>query len=136
MDGGRATVMQIANVRSIGKAQLQAFDWTGVERVLFKTENSNHWTDGAFYEKFVYLEPDGAEFLVEHGIRLTGIDYLSIDQYKSHSHPSHLILLKENVVILEGLDLSRVPPGPYNMVALPLNLTDADGAPARVILMD
>ena len=131
---GRATVFKIPRVRSIGRADLERLDWTGVERVLFKTENSRHWADGKFYEDFVYLDPDGAEFLVERGIRLVGIDYLSIDKFKSESHPSHFVLLKKNIPILEGLNLSAVPAGEYTLVALPLNLQDADGAPTRVIL--
>jgi arylformamidase len=109
-------------------------NWNGVERVLFKTENSKHWQDGKFFEEFVYLDPDGAQFLVERGVRLVGIDYLSIDKFNSESHPSHFVLLQKNIVILEGLDLSAPPSGEYTLVALPLNLRNADGAPARVIL--
>jgi len=133
---GRATVFEVPGCSSIGRAELQRFDWTGVERVLFKTENSRHWQDGAFYEHFVYLEPEGAEFIAQQGVKLVGIDYLSIDKFKSDSHPSHIVLLTKNILILEGLNLSSVPAGEYTMVALPLNLRDADGAPARVILMN
>ena len=131
---GKATVFEISGVRSLGRAQLERLSWTGVERVLFKTENSKHWQDRQFYEDFVYLEPDGAEFLAQHGLRLVGIDYLSIDKFKSESHGSHFVLLKRNILILEGLNLSAVPAGEYTLVALPLNLRDADGAPTRVIL--
>jgi arylformamidase len=67
-------------------------------------------------------------------VRLVGIDYLSIDKFKSESHPSHFVLLKKDIVILEGLNLRGVPAGEYTLVALPLNLQGADGAPARVIL--
>ncbi len=73
---------------------------------------------------------------MEHGLRLVGIDSLSIDRFDSEHHPTHLVLLPKNVVILEGLNLSEVAPGRYHMVALPLNLQNADGAPTRVILMD
>ena len=132
---GKATVFDVPGVRSLARAALERLNWTGPpERVLFKTENSRHWQDGKFYEEFVYLEHDGAEFLVERGVRLVGIDYLSIDKYKSESHPSHFVLLKKDIVILEGLNLSAVPAGEYTLVALPLNLQDADGAPTRVIL--
>jgi arylformamidase len=131
---GKVTVFEIASARSIGRAQLERFDWTGVERVLLKTENSSHWNDGRFYEEFVYLEPDGAEFLVERGVRLVGIDYLSIDKFQSESHPSHFVLLKKNILIIEGLNLNAVPQGNYTIFALPLNLQDADGAPTRVVL--
>jgi arylformamidase len=131
---GKATVFEIPSARSIGRTQLEEFDWTGIERVLLKTENSKHWNDGKFYEEFVYLEPDGAQFLVERGVRLVGIDYLSIDKFQSESHPSHFVLLKKNIVLLEGLNLNAVLQGNYTIFALPLNIQDADGAPTRVIL--
>jgi arylformamidase len=132
---GSASVVETPGISSIGRRDLEAFSWNGVERVLFKTDNSKHWQDGKFYEEFVYLEPGGAEFLCEQGIRLVGIDYLSIDKFKSESHPTHFVLLTRDIVILEGLNLSAVPAGVYTLVALPLNLQDADGAPTRVILM-
>ena len=133
---GPAMVVNLDNVRFITRADLEPVNLQGCKRVLFKTENSNHWDDGQFYENFVYLEPDGAEWLVEHGVRTVGIDYLSIDPFRSQGHPSHFVLLGNDVAILEGLNLSRIAPGRYHMVALPLNLQDVDGAPTRVILMD
>ena len=105
-----------------------------MERVLFKTDNSKHWTDGRFYEEFIYLEAEAAEILVELRVKLVGIDYLSIDKFHSEKHPSHFVLLGRNVVIVEGLNLLNVPPGKYHMTALPLNLQDVDGAPTRIIL--
>jgi arylformamidase len=131
---GPATVFAIHNPTSIGKSDVENLPLKGVERVLFKTENSKHWGDGKFLEDFVYLEPEAAQILVNRGVRLVGIDYLSIDKFRSEKHPSHFVLLEKNVVIIEGLNLSRVTPGPYRMTALPLNLQDADGAPTRVIL--
>ena len=131
---GKATVFEIAGVRSIGLGNLEHRKWDGIERVLFKTDNSQHWQDEKFYEEFIYLEPDGAEFLVQRGIHLVGIDYLSIDEFKSEKHPTHFALLTRDIVILEGLNLSKVPAGEYTLFALPLNLQDADGAPSRVIL--
>jgi len=132
---GPAIVVQIRGVSSIQRNHLTPLNWTNVQRVLFNTDNSTHWNDGTFYEKFVYLEPDAAEFLVEQGVRLVGIDYLSIDPYKSEKHPTHFVLLSRNVIIIEGLNLSQIAPGAYQMVALPLNLQSGDGAPARVILI-
>jgi len=132
---GPATVVQVAGVRSITRTHLESLPWDGVRRVLFKTDNSDHWNDGTFYESFVYLEPEAAEFLTQQGVRLVGIDYLSIDAYKSEKHPTHFVLLPRNVVIIEGLNLSHVAPGQYQLVALPLNLQSGDGAPARVILI-
>jgi arylformamidase len=133
---GNATVFEIPGVRSISRSDLQQFQWNGVERVLFKTDNSNHWEDGKFYEQFVYLQPDGAEFLVQCGVQLIGIDYLSIDNFHSDAHPAHLILLRKNILLLEGLNLKNISPGEYTICALPLNLQNADGGPARVILMN
>ena len=133
---GKVTVFEIPEALYLGRTELERLNWDGVERVLFKTENSSHWQDGKFYEEFVYLEPDGAEFLVQQGLRLVGIDYLSIDKFRSQSHPSHFVLLKQNIPIIEGLNLAAVPAGEYTLVALPLKLQDADGAPARVILMN
>ncbi len=133
---GKVTVFEIAGVASIGRAEIERLNWNGVERVLFKTENSKHWNDENFLKDFVYLEPAGAEFIAGCRVRLVGIDYLSIDQYKSASHPTHHVLLGKDIVILEGLNLNSVPPGEYTLLALPLNLQDADGAPARVVLMN
>jgi len=133
---GKATVAEISGVRSISKRELLPLKWEGVERVLFKTENSKHWHDGSFYEEFVYLEPEGARFLVERGIQLVGIDYLSIEKFRAEKHLTHFTLLEKDVVIIEGLDLSHVAPGEYSMVALPLNLLGTDGGPTRVILIN
>jgi arylformamidase len=131
---GPATVLEVPSVRSVGRTELEKFKWNGAERVLLKTENSKHWKDGKFFEEFVYLEPDGAQFLADRGVRLVGIDYLSVDKFRSPSHPSHFVLLKKDIVIVEGLNLNAVPAGDYTMFALPLNLQGSDGAPARVIL--
>jgi arylformamidase len=133
---GPAIVLEIPTVLSIGRADLQELDFDGMQRVLFKTDNSQHWSDEKFYEQFVYLEPEAAELLVERGVKLVGIDYLSIDKFKSERHPTHFVLLRRNVVIVEGLNLSQVKAGKYHMTALPLNLQDVDGAPTRVILTD
>ncbi len=109
----------------------------GAERVLFRTRNSGFWAKGKrdFSTDFVGVSVDGAGWLVERGIRLVGIDYLSIAPYKQ-SIPAHRALLEPGIVVLEGLDLSRISPGPYELYCLPLKLAGSDGAPARVILID
>src|SRR6185369_5419698 len=86
---GPVTVIQIAGVPSISRKHLEAVNWNNIQRVLFKTDNSEHWNDGAFYESFVYLEPDAAQFLADSGVRVVGIDYLSIDRYQSSQHSVH-----------------------------------------------
>ena len=132
---GAAQVVDLTGVTLIGRADLEPQLENGVERVLFKTDNSAHWDDDGFYEEFASLTPDGAQFLVERGVRLVGIDYLSIERYRSVDHATHFVLLEHSVVILEGLNLRDVSTGHYQLVALPLKLDQADGAPVRAILM-
>lgn len=103
-------------------------------RVLFKTANSRLWSGSAFVPHFTGLSADGADFLVESGARLVGIDYLSIEASHSAGAPAHKRLLESGIIIVESLDLSSVPPGEYELICLPLRLSGLDGAPARVVL--
>lgn len=109
---------------------------SGTSRLLLKTRNSRLWEcrEKEFVKDFVGISLDGAEWLVRIGVKLVGIDYLSIAPYK-HSLPTHQVLLKPGIVILEGVDLSAVSPGIYNLYCLPLKLVGSDGAPARAILI-
>jgi arylformamidase len=109
----------------------------GADRVLFRTRNSDLWARGEnkFVEDFVAITEDGARWLVERGIRLVGVDYLSVAPYGA-SAPTHQRLLCAGVVLVEGLNLSDVSPGMYQFVCLPLKIVGCDGAPARAILMD
>lgn len=109
----------------------------GVERVIFKTRNSSYWLkkEQVFEADFVAVSADGAEALVKRGIRLVGIDYLSIAPFKN-SRPTHEILLKSEMVILEGVKLNDVPPGMYTLICLPPKLGGSDGSPARAVLVD
>lgn len=108
-----------------------------VTRVLFKTRNSQIWERGEaeFQPDFVGIDAGGAEYLVKLGIKLVGIDYLSIAPYKK-SKPTHQILLNANVVIIEGLDLTHIQAGVYELVCLPVKFGGSDGAPARTILIE
>lgn len=110
---------------------------SGVTRLLFKTKNSSFWTSGdsEFRTDFVGLSEDGAQALVERGIRVVGIDYLSIAPYKQ-SRPTHETLLKAGMIIIEGLNLQEVTTGYFTLICLPLKLAGSDGAPARVALID
>lgn len=105
-------------------------------RVLFKTRNSEYWTDeeANFQADFVGLSDDGARYLVKRGVKLVGVDYLSVAPYKD-SRPTHEILLEAGVVIVEGLNLSEVSQGRYTLYCLPLKIAGSDGAPARAILI-
>jgi arylformamidase len=100
------------------------------ERVLFKTSNSELWSRDEFAHDFVSLEEDGARLLVDRGVRLIGIDYLSVGDEGAHH-----VLLEAGVVAIEGLDLRGVDPGEYQLVCAPLKLVGSDGAPARVFLL-
>lgn len=108
----------------------------GTERVLFLTRNTARglMRSPRFHTDFVALAADGAQWLVDRGVRLVGVDYLSIAPYDALA-PTHRILLKAGVVIVEGLDMTDVEPGDYTLVCLPLKLQGAEGAPARAILL-
>lgn len=110
----------------------------GSIRVLFKTRNSAFWNADKpeFHSDFTYLDLAAATWLRDQGAKLIGIDYLSIEKFKSPGHPTHLALLSKGIVILEGLNLSDVPPGKYELICLPLRLRSnlGDGAPARAVL--
>ena len=106
-------------------------------RLLLKTSNSALWGAGpqSFEERYVHLDKKAARWLVERGVRLVGFDYLSVDGYPSDETPVHRELLGAGLVIVEGLDLSGVTPGVYQLVALPLKVIGADGAPVRAVLI-
>jgi arylformamidase len=110
----------------------------GTERVLFKTRNSAFWNEPEpqFHSDFTHLSTDAATWLAERGAKLVGIDYLSIEKFKSPGHPTHLALLTKGVVIVEGLNLADVPAGRYELMCLPMRLRShlGDGAPARAVL--
>ncbi len=107
----------------------------GIERVLFKTRNSHFWPGKEFRTDFVGVDEGGAEALVELRLHLVGIDYLSIAPYHA-SGPTHKILLRSEIAILEGCDLARVKPGLYTLIALPTKFGGADGAPVRAVLVE
>ena len=136
---GEAQVVEIpASVRAIDDTHLAAHDTGAIARVLFKTRNSAFWENskGHFREDYTYLAPDAARTLVTRGVRLVGIDYLSIEKFNPVRFETHLILLSNGVVIVEGLDLREVPAGLYELICLPLKIASGsgDGAPARAIL--
>lgn len=132
---GPALVVDATGRRSVGMAALDGIEWKGVERVLFKTDNSGTLEHRAeFTPDFVYLEPEAAEFLAGLGLNLVGVDYLSADAPAADGFPAHIALLGAGIVLLEGVDLSGVPAGEYDLFCGPLKLKDADGAPARAFL--
>ena len=134
---GPARVIAFPNdVMSVTAPLLQKHDLRGVERVLIHTRNSSFVNDPTFHPDFTFVAPDAAEYMVSIGIKLVGVDYYSVEQFRSGHHKTHRTLLQHGVVIVEGLDFSRVPPGggDYNLYCLPLLLAGLDGAPARAVL--
>lgn len=131
---GDAWVREIHSDK-IKLSDIQNVDYKKYKRILFKTKNSRLLKNNKFYPNYVYLDYPAAEFLVKQKIKLVGIDYLSIERYKSKDHKVHQILLKNNVVIIETLDLSKVKEGEYFLLALPIKIRGGDGAPARVVLI-
>lgn len=130
---GRARVVEVTAPR-IDEAVLEEFDFTADVRVLFKTRNSYLWSSKSFVEEFVYITPGAARALVNEGIKVVGIDYLSVEKFGAKEPETHLTLLKAGTLIIEGLDLREVEPGDYELICLPLKIKDGDGAPARVVL--
>ena len=122
-------------VMAVTEAYLRTQPIAGHERVLLKTRNSRYIRDRDFHRDYTYLAPDGAEYLVSLGVRLVGIDYLSIEQFHSGHHRTHKTLLSRGVVIVEGLDLSQPTAGEYELYCLPVLLEGVDGAPARAVLV-
>jgi len=115
-------------------------DLDSVERVMFKTKNSAFWNtpEDGFRSDFAYLVPETAKKLVDAGVVLVGIDYLSIEKSGSPGHPVHKTLLEKEVVIVEGIDLRDVAAGDYEMICMPIKYigSTGDGAPARTLLME
>lgn len=133
---GPARVIRVPDDRmEIDPEFLSGCDLTNVTRVLFHTRNSSFWNEG-FRKDFTHVLPEAAELLVARGIKLVGNDYLSVEKFHSGHHRTHLTLLRNDVVIVEGLNLSDVPAGDYELICLPLKIADGagDGAPARVVL--
>lgn len=122
------------DVMSVTAALLTPLDLRGVERLLIHTRNSSFVNDPTFHPDFTFVAPDAAEHLVSLGVRLVGVDYYSVEQFRSGHHRTHRTLLQKGVVIVEGLDFSRVPAGDYTLYCLPLLLAGLDGAPARAVL--
>lgn len=132
---GRARVIQIEDMNSVRPGELVPHKIRRGERILLKTRNSARcWHMDSFVQDFVYLTAEAAKYLVDRGVRMVGIDYLSVGGYKKDGAATHRYLLEAGIWIMEGLDLSQVEQGVHMLVCLPLKIAGADGAPARVVL--
>jgi arylformamidase len=133
---GPCLVVHAPNAAVINAALLDQLQIpSNTTRILFRTRNSEIWArgDNTFHTDFVAIDQSGAEWIVAHGVKLVGLDYLSIAPFDA-TVPTHNILLRAGVIPIEGLNLAGVEPGEYRLICLPLKLLKSDGAPARVIL--
>ncbi len=131
---GPGVVLDMTDRECVDRQALEASELGDHVRVLLKTDNSPRLHESTFHENYVYLTEDGAEYLVERSVCLVGNDYLSIEKYMNPGAPVHLTLLKAGILIVEGVNLVDVPPGPCEVFCLPLRIKGADGAPARVLI--
>ena len=131
---GRARVIEITSRKGITAEDLAASDLTEDVRVLIKTHNSRLWGLPAFQPDYIGVTESGARHLVEHGVKVVGVDYLSVEEFKKPGAPAHHVLLGGGTIVIEGLNLRDVEPGVYDMYCLPLLVVGSDGAPARVVL--
>lgn len=136
---GDARVIEIPDdVMAIDETHVTKEKLQGATRVLFKTRNSAFWAEQekGFRTDFTYITPQAAQKLVDAGVKLVGIDYLSVEKFKSENFDTHTTLLSNKVVIVEGLDLREIKAGEYELICLPLKINGGtgDGAPARTVL--
>jgi arylformamidase len=131
---GRARVIEFTGRSSITAQDLGALDLREDVRLLLKTHNSRLWGSPEFHQDFIGLSESGARFLVDRGVKVVGVDYLSVEPFKTPGAPTHHRLLGAGIIVIEGLNLRDVDPGSYEMFCLPLPIVGSDGAPARVVL--
>ena len=128
-----ADVIEIESQAAVTVSELDGYPVEPGQAVLFKTRNSDLPRE-RFYENFVYIESDAARWLVDKGVSLVGIDYISVERYDDMDFPVHLTLLGAGALILEDVDLRFVEPGKYRLTCLPIKTIHADGAPCRAVL--
>lgn len=133
---GPVKVVDLSSVSVVSADALAGAELNGAKRLLLKTSNSRLWSETGFRKDFVYLTGDAAEYLVAAGVKLVGIDYLSVEEFDAAPASAHLALLGAGVVILEGVNLSEVEAGEYKLICLPLPIKGCDGAPCRAVLVD
>jgi arylformamidase len=129
---GRTRVIEVLSRRAIGPEDLP--DLSEDVRLLIKTHNSRFWGSPEFHQDYVGVTEAGARHLLDRGIKVLGVDYLSVEEFKKPGAPAHHVLLGGGAIVIEGLNLRDVEPGIYDMYCLPLLIVGGDGAPARVVL--
>jgi arylformamidase len=133
---GRARVIAVPpHARAVGRAELEGIQLDKGDRILLKTRNSSsRWDNQQFQPDFAALDVSGARVLAEAGVALVGVDYLSVGRYQADGAETHRLLLGARIWIVEGLNLTGIEEGEYDMVCLPLRIEGSDGSPARVAL--
>jgi arylformamidase len=131
---GRTRVIEVTSRAAIVPDDLSGIDLSDDVRLLIKTHNSRLWGSPEFHADYVGVTESAARHLVDHGIKVLGVDYLSVEKFRTPGAPAHHVLLGAGTIVIEGLNLLDVDPGVYEMICLPLRIVGADGAPARVVL--
>lgn len=135
---GPCLVVELDSEVLIEKKDFRKYNLNGHSRILIKTRNSEMWANNirTFNTNYVAMGIDAAQYLVEMNTILVGIDYLSIESFQSNGCPVHKLLLRNNITVLEGLNLSGIKAGEYELICMPLKLRGCEGAPARVLLRE
>jgi arylformamidase len=131
---GRTRVIELTARNGISADDFSHINLSDDIRLLIKTHNSRLWSSPEFHADYIGVTESGARHLVDHGIKVLGVDYLSVEKFRTPGAPAHHILLGAGTIVIEGLNLAEVDPGIYEMLCLPLRIVGADGAPARVVL--
>ena len=132
---GPCRVVEIKDKKAIKPAELKKLKLQKGERILFKTPNSaRSWKKAEFDKDFVYISKEAAQYIVDCGVQTVGIDYLSVGGFYKDGIETHHILLGAEVWIIEGIDLSKIKPGEYDLICLPIKFQNGDGAPSRCLI--
>jgi len=132
---GPARVIPISDPTAIRRGELEQHDLQPGERILLKTGNSaRSWNSDAFDEDYIFIARDAAQYMAERRIKTVGVDYLSVGGFHQDMVETHQTILGAGIWVVEGLNLSAVEPGDYELVCLPLKLVGSDGSPARAVL--
>ena len=132
---GPCRVVEIQDPKAIKPAELKKLKLQKGERILFKTPNSaRSWKKAEFDKDFVYISKEAAQYIVDCGVQTVGVDYLSVGGFYKDGIETHHILLGAEVWIIEGLDLSKIKPGDYDLICLPIKFQNGDGAPSRCLI--
>ena len=130
---GPALVHAVDAERYITKEHVAEIPLQGETRVLFKTHNSQLLQGSEYDPDFAAFSVEAAEALAEKGVKLVGLDYLSV-AHAEEQVAVHRAFLDNGIIPLEGVDLSAVEPGRYELICLPIRLQGSDGAPCRAVL--